>query len=64
VKWWLRWRRHSNGTAAKAAAESAARLRSARRDTPVIEAMAKRLADLPDDEFAARVSDAFRRRHA
>lgn len=64
MSWWSRWRRHANGTAARAAAESKARLNEARRDTPVIEAMARRIADLPDDEFAARVSNAFQRRRA
>lgn len=60
---WRWWRRTPNG-AAKAAAEAEARLRATQRLTPVYEQMARHLADLPDDEFAARVSQAFRRRPA
>lgn len=59
---WLWWR-DRNG-AAKARAEAEAKLRATQRLTPVYEQMARHMADLPDDEFAARVSQAFRRRHA
>lgn len=60
---WRWWRRPTNG-AAKAKAEAEARLRATERLTPVYEQMAQHLASLPDDEFAARVSQAFRGRHA
>lgn len=65
MTWWSRWRRRSpNGSAARAAAESTARLNAARRDTPVIEALAQRMADLPAEELADRVARAFQRRPA
>jgi hypothetical protein len=43
----------------KAQAERQAK--STRKLTPLIEQFAEHLADLPDDEFAARVRAAFRR---
>jgi hypothetical protein len=57
VKW---WRRNGHDTAhMKAQAERQAK--STRKLTPLIEQFAEHLADLPDDEFAARVRAAFRR---
>lgn len=58
---WRWWRRQPNG-AAKAAAEAEAKLRNVQRLTPMYERMAERMAELPDDEFAERVAQAFRRR--
>ena len=63
---WLRrllhWR-DRNGTS-----DIRSRAEQARQDAvkmrPTVERAAPRMAKLPDDEFAARVSEAFRRRHA
>lgn len=57
------WRRDRNG-AAEARAKAEKERDRTKRMTPVVERLAERVADLPDDEFADRVSKAFRRRPA
>lgn len=57
------WRRDRNG-AAEARANAEAKLRATKRMTPVVKKLADRVADLPPEEFADRVAQAFRRRPA
>jgi len=57
------WRRDRNG-AAEVRAKAEAKLRATKRMTPIVEKLADRVAELPDDEFADRVARAFRRRPA
>jgi hypothetical protein len=52
-------RHKTNGTAKAAAADSKAKLAAAQKLTPMYERMADRVAELPADEFAARVVKAF-----
>lgn len=52
----------NGGAAARAVAESQARKRAAERLTPIVERYADRLADLPDEEFVARVARMLRAR--
>lgn len=59
--WQWRWRRNGAADAARARAEAEARLRAAKRATPHVERAADQLGRLPADEFADRVSRAFRR---
>lgn len=62
MRWPWRWL-HRDGTGEELA--RAERIRDdAKKRTPRVERAAERLAQLPDDEFADRVSQAFRRRHA
>lgn len=60
---WRWWRHDSNGAAA-AKTEAEIKLRAAKRMTREVEKMADLVAELPADEFADRVSRAFRRRPA
>ena len=63
----MRWRFwvRPNGHAAEAKAEAVAERDRTKKATPIYERLADSVAELPDDEFAARVSRAFsRRRHA
>lgn len=55
--------RRRNGDAKKRA-EQEAKTRAAERQMHVYERLAGMMADLPDDEFAARVAEVFRRRPA
>jgi len=57
------WRRHVNGSAETRRKAEDLRDRT-KKMTPVVERLAERVADLPADEFAARVANAFRRRPA
>jgi len=57
------WQRHVNGSAEARRKAEQERDRT-KRMTPVVERLAERVADLPDDEFADRVAKAFRRRPA
>lgn len=52
------WRRTRGNGDARDRARQEALLRAAEKMTPLIERMADHLADLPVDEFAARVRDA------
>lgn len=61
MKWRWRWWRRNGREAERARAEAEARLRAARRLTPVVEGLADQLANLPPDEFAELVAQAFRR---
>lgn len=58
------WRRRGHNGDARARAEQEAKLRSAQRqdEAGLFEYIARSLADLPDDEFAELVAQAFRRR--
>lgn len=57
MKWW--WSTRYDSARMKEQAERQAKTTS--KLTPLIERFAEHLADLPDDEFAARVRAAFRR---
>ena len=52
----------NGGAAARAVAESQAKKRAAERMMPLIQEYADRLADLPDEEFVARVARMLRAR--
>lgn len=59
--WWLRWwsrRRPANGATEKRL-ELEAKLRKAERETGAVERLADRVAELPPDEFARRIQQAF-----
>lgn len=56
--------RAGNGHSKEALSEAEAYRAQAMRATPAIERAARRVAALPDDEFAARIDRAFRRRPA
>lgn len=60
-RWW-KWRRRHNGQAAVAKAESEAKLKAAERADPMIDLLARKVAELPEDEFVNRVARAFRAR--
>jgi hypothetical protein len=53
---------HRNGGAAKIRAEEEAKLRKAVRDTPVVEHIKGRMAQIPPDQFVARVQAIFEER--
>lgn len=57
------WRRHTNGSA-EIRRRAEANLDAAKKVTPIVVRRAPELAHLTDDEFAARVARAFRRRPA
>lgn len=63
MRWRWPWTRHTNGSAEAKRRAEAARA-EARAQRPMVHHAAAINAALPDDEFAARVSNAFRRRHA
>jgi hypothetical protein len=55
IRWWP-WHRERGETAdAEATRELSARLAQAKRDRPAVDRMAAALADMPADQFAARV---------
>jgi hypothetical protein len=56
------WRRR-NGSARKARADAEAQLRAAKQATPLVERLADRMSEMPADEFAHLVAEAFGRRH-
>lgn len=61
--WRWPWsKRRDDMESASKLSEAEARLRQALRDTPEIQRAAKSIADLPHDEFADLVIQAFRRR--
>jgi hypothetical protein len=58
----LRWpHRHINGDTGAVREAAEARLRAVRRQTPAYERLASMMADLPEDDFARRVAETFRR---
>lgn len=62
MRWrWRFWVR-PNGHAAAAKAEAVAERDRTRKATPIVERLAPAVADLPDEEFVARVARAFRPR--
>lgn len=60
---WLRRLWGGNG-AAQARRDAEAQLEATKMETPHVERLAYRMADLTDDEFANRVARAFHRRPA
>lgn len=55
MRWWpWRRRKHTNGDAAERTVQEA-KLRAAQRLTPIYERLADRIAELPADEYVARV---------
>lgn len=62
MKWprWLRLSRRTNGTVEKALSEAQAKVRKAERDQWVVEHLANRMAQLPDDELVTRIAAVFR----
>lgn len=61
MKW--PWRRRADD-ASRTRAAAEAGLKAAKRQTAQVEQAADRVAELPPDEFAAMLADAFRRRAA
>lgn len=57
------WHRHTNGSA-EIRRQAEEKLDATRKITPIVAKRAPELAHLTDDEFAARVARAFRRRPA
>ncbi len=64
MRWRWPWTRNSNGSAAAAKHRAEATRAEVQAQRPIVRHAAAVNAALPDDEFAARVSAAFRRRHA
>lgn len=61
----MRWPWRRNGSEERAQrAEAEARLRAAKRQAPMVEYAADRIAEMSTDEFAALVAEAFSRRSA
>lgn len=59
----MKWPWHRNGSEERAQrAEAEARLRAARRQAPIVEDAADRIAEMSPDDFAALVAEAFSRR--
>lgn len=54
IRWWRAWRERRNSEAANAR-EQEAKLHHAERQTAVYERLAQHVADLPDEELAARM---------
>lgn len=55
----MKRRNGENVAAAKARAAAEARLEAAKQMTGLVERLARHVAELPDDEFARRVIEAF-----
>lgn len=60
--WWLRLTHRRNGTAAKALTEAEVKVRKAERDQWVVEHLAYRMAQIPDEELVTRIAAVFRQR--
>ena len=57
--WMWRWPRRGHNGDAAARPKQEALLRTAEKMTPLIERLADHVAELPAEEFASRVRDAF-----
>lgn len=64
MKWRWPWQRRNGTEAKRARAHAEARLRAAKRATPIVEQAADRMGDMPADEFAQLVAEAFGRRQS
>lgn len=61
---WRWWRRRGATDAQQARADAEAQLEAAKEQAPEVEQAAHRVADMPSDELAALVAEAFSRRRA
>lgn len=64
MKWQWPWRRPHKEEIIRKRVEAEEKLQQAQEQTPAVEKAADKLARLPRDQFAERVTEAFRRRHA